>query len=206
MDERYQNSPRSNMGIVKQNKDSIYNDSVIGKSAELIQSGRDPYMEYYGRNKSPVYRNEKRLRSDYLNDLERQQYRNRESPSYLYEEPERNDANRHGVEVQPDFQMKHGCRKSKCSRFWKSFRRLFNVKEERDGRRCDRSWEEELADERYPRVREATSVSSIASVITPAETKATQTLPPHPPAEKEKTEEKEKSMEKVMKSSMVLNF
>ncbi|OZC08886.1 hypothetical protein X798_04118 [Onchocerca flexuosa] len=199
------------MGIAKHNKDSIYNDSVIGKSAELIQSGRDPYMDYYGRKK-----NEKRLRSNYLNDLGRQQYRNRESSSYLCEEPERNCANRHGVEVQPDLQMKHGrrrhrghgrrhlhrsYRKSNCNRFWKSFRRLFKAKGERDRRHCYRSWEEELADERYPSVREAISVSSITSVLTPAETKAMQTFPPHPPAEKEKTEEKEKSMEKVIKST-----
>ncbi|VDO24327.1 unnamed protein product [Onchocerca flexuosa] len=177
------------MGIAKHNKDSIYNDSVIGKSAELIQSGRDPYMDYYGRKKSPVYRNEKRLRSNYLNDLGRQQYRNRESSSYLCEEPERNCANRHGY------------RKSNCNRFWKSFRRLFKAKGERDRRHCYRSWEEELADERYPSVREAISVSSITSVLTPAETKAMQTFPPHPPAEKEKTEEKEKSMEKVIKST-----
>ncbi|KAM3717128.1 Receptor-type tyrosine-protein phosphatase [Dirofilaria immitis] len=199
-------------------------------AAESIQSDKNLHTDFYSTNKSSVCRKGKYSRSGYLNALGRERYKNKESLSHLYEESERNYVNRRGKKFQSDIQMKqnkkthqkHGRRythrnynKKKCGRFWRSFRRLFKAKEKGYRKYRHPSWEQALADEAYPAVQEATSASSVSSFLAPTEAKILQTLSSQLPPEnsvcpgvtsqrkkenEEKIEEREKSIDKVMKS------
>ncbi|EFO25226.2 hypothetical protein LOAG_03257 [Loa loa] len=201
MDERYQNNPRNYTGIIQPSNDSVHSYSGFGRSAEVIQSDRNPNVEYNDTNKLSVYGQEQRLKSGYVSELEGQPHRSRESSSFVYREPERTYGSRNGMELQPDLLIKQD-----------------RTRHERRGRRHShrnrhRIWEQALTGQGYPAMQEAIPANSIP------EAKILHAVPSQPTTpenltwlgaadqkkggNEEKNEEKDKSNEKFSKSTSV---
>nr|CRZ24483.1 Bm9954 [Brugia malayi] len=170
------------------------------RSVESKQSSRNPNVEFNGTNKPSVYGQEQRLQSGHVSESEGEPHRSRESSSYIC--PERNYASRYGMDLQPDLLMKPDRRRHRRHEKRHSHRNRHRV------------WEQALTGEGYPTVQGAISANS------PLEEKILQTVPPlqstipgnstWPEAvdqkrkgNEEKIEEKEKSSEKVTKSTSV---
>ncbi|EJW85094.1 hypothetical protein WUBG_03995 [Wuchereria bancrofti] len=200
-DGQYQNNPRNCTEIMQPN-DFAYSYSTFDRSAERKQSDRNPNIEFNGTNKPSVYGQEHRLQSGHGSESEGQPHRSRESSSHIYRGSERNYGGRYGMELQPDLLMKPNRR-----RYRRHGRRHSH-------RNRHRVWKQALTGEGYP------SVQSSILANSPLEAKILQTeAPPQPtipgnsiwlgtvdPKKKgneEKIEEKEKSSEKVTKSTSV---
>uniref|UniRef100_A0A0R3RLK8 Tyrosine-protein phosphatase domain-containing protein n=1 Tax=Elaeophora elaphi TaxID=1147741 RepID=A0A0R3RLK8_9BILA len=191
MDEKYQSNSRTYARAVQPSTESTYSSyGAFGRSAEPVQTGRNPNTESSGTNKLSVYEQEQHLQPGYAGDLEGQRPRSKESSSSIYREVERSDRSRYGDgKREPD---------------------IFTD--------CHRIPEQALIGEGYSPLHDALSISTISSAFPPPEAKVLQTavhsqpkLPEIVPGSADqqkktvegKIEEKEKSNEKVSKTKVI---
>ncbi|CAG9534256.1 unnamed protein product [Cercopithifilaria johnstoni] len=190
------NNPRTYAVIMQSINDSAYsNYNAFGRSAEPIQTGRKPNIEFYGVNKSSIYGQEHQLQPDYLSDLKgQQQPRNTELSSYMHSEPEKNYGSKYDMEFQQDFLIKPERRRHRRHGRRRSHRNHHRIREQPS------------IGEGYPGVQGAPSARSMSSISAAPEAKTLQTVPLHSAAletdqrkkvVEEKIEEKEKSNEKA---------
>ncbi|VDN94569.1 unnamed protein product [Brugia pahangi] len=200
LDRSTQNNPRNYTEIMQPNDFANSYSTFDNRSVESKQSSRNPNVEFNGTNKPSVYGQKQRLQSGHVSESEGEPHRSRESSSHIC--PERNYASRYGMDFQPDLLMKPDRRRHRRHERRHSHRNRHRV------------WEQALTGEGYPTVQGAISANS------PLEEKVLQTVPPPQSTipgystwpgtvdqkrkgNEEKIEEKEKSSEKVTKSTSV---